>query len=220
MAICIAAAGIAVAQQQSEPEELPVPEERSVLVDPAPKLEPPQLIDEPTVPEVAQPSGQQHRVLDELLPPPLPFAEQDQPNRPRLAAPAAPNLGAPHLGAPMVEQPMRGPRLAPPQGQPLAPAEVHVGAVVVDAVPVRIKDAEKRYPGAVPTTVKVHAPHNPRRGVVLYPSPQFIEVWVPPFPPRKVDYNRDGSEVELDFGDYEVEVHWRRDGRIEVDYDD
>ncbi len=244
--VALAALGIstaALAQQPGDAEELPVPEEKSVLVQPEStnqstnesQLQPPPLLVPPESPETVDDDSLRSRIEQflqfpsrpdaapelERAPPAAPSVPPQQLSNRRLTAPAAPNLGVPNGEAPGVFVPPpadrgNGPLLVNPRVQIAPPVEGIAGR----PAQVRIKDGEKRFPGAVPTTVKVYAPHNPKREAFGLASPQFVEVWVPPFAPREVKRNRDGSEVKLDFGDYEVEVHFRRDGRIEVDYDD
>jgi hypothetical protein len=159
-------------------------------------------------PQFADPQAAPHP----LAAPPLPG---DRPGLPQLL----PQLLEQHV-LPRLEAHLPPPPGGLPPRGPLARGPVVRGPVAGALAPVRVKDREKVHPGGVLTTVEVHAPHNPKREAIGLASPQYVEVVVPPFPPREVKHNRDGSEVKLDFGDYEVKVHFRRDGRIEVDYDD
>ncbi len=229
VSLALAASAMAqeAAQNANNAEELPAPEEKSVLVNREDQLQPPLLLTPPRLPNVR--TAQPERFASP--PPPadggdrVPVTNEPRENGfapQRLVAPAAPNLGSTDFAAgafvPIPVQRANGPLLVNP-GVQVAPQVAAVG-VAGRAAPVRIKDGEKRFPGGVVTTVKVYAPANPKREAFGLASPQFVEVWVPPFAPQEVKRNRDGSEIKLDFGEYEVKVHFRRDGRIEVDYDD
>jgi hypothetical protein len=110
----------------------------------------------------------------------------------------------------------------PPPALPAAPAEppLSYGSVVRQQVAlyphVRVKDADDVAPGALPIVVAVRDPncaHPKAAGVV------FVKVCVPIGAPCKVRVNKRGTELELDYGEYEIEIRSER-GVVTIDYDD
>jgi len=86
---------------------------------------------------------------------------------------------------------------------------------------VRVKDSRNIAPGAAPMLVAVKDPQACKHNCDCCRDRMvFVEVWAPPYgtPRRKV---RDGGrEVELDYGEYEVEIESKHRGYVEIDYDD
>ena len=98
---------------------------------------------------------------------------------------------------------------------------------------VRVEDAEEICYGAVPMVVAVMDPregpwhphynrwrHRHRHyGSTKYAGVPlvFVKVMVPPTPPRRVRVQHE--EIELDYGDYQVNID-AEDGVVEVEYDD
>ena len=97
----------------------------------------------------------------------------------------------------------------------------HVGEIVCCRVPlatvVRVKGADNICRHAVPAVVAVRDPHlcghEPVERVV------YVQVMVPPCPPRKVEISPCRTRVQLCFDDYEVEIT-SKSGVISVEYDD
>jgi hypothetical protein len=79
---------------------------------------------------------------------------------------------------------------------------------------VRIEDADDVHPRAVPAIVAVMAPH---RGARASGALVFVKVLAPPQPPRSVKVKHD--EIELDWGDYEINIE-AEDGVVEIEYED
>lgn len=136
-------------------------------------------------------------------------------------------------------QPIEGPRLVGPRGntrpQPILPdaapqIELRQAPRVVPGMfasfdapvypNVRVKDGRKIAPGSVPALVAVKDPHACKHDCNCCRDRMvFVEVWVPPTRPRfKVEDG--GREVELDYGEYEVEIESKTRGYVVVDYDD
>jgi hypothetical protein len=110
------------------------------------------------------------------------------------------------------------PRVVPaPIPQPLH----HVGEIVGCRVPlvtmVRVRGAENICRHSVPAVVAVRDPnacsHDAFERVV------YVQVMVPPCPPRKIEVSPCHTRVELSFEDYDVEII-SRNGVISVEYDD
>jgi hypothetical protein len=106
-------------------------------------------------------------------------------------------------------------------GYPVAPSFPHqVGEIVDCHVPlatcVRVEDECNIAPNAVPVVVAVRDPntcgHQCQERIV------FVQVFVPPCPPRSIRVTPCHSRVQMDFGQYEVDIK-SRDGMIFVDYD-
>ncbi len=85
---------------------------------------------------------------------------------------------------------------------------------------IRIKDPDHIAPGAIPTVVAVRDPHLCRHKckccaeLVVY-----VEVCLPPCPPRKIRISPCGTYVCMNYGKYQVELTSRND-LITIDYDD
>ena len=97
-----------------------------------------------------------------------------------------------------------------------------LGEIVTCHVPlethVRIKDACRIAPNAVPVIVAVRNPHLGRyrsRGCIE--SLVYVEVLVPPCPPQRVRVSPCRTKVRLDFGKYEVNIV-SRNGFVDIDY--
>lgn len=84
---------------------------------------------------------------------------------------------------------------------------------------VKVEDRHNIHPFAVKEIVRVK---DPRPDCHLCGSPGFvfIEICVPPHCKPEIDIKRkDGSKIEYDYGDYEVEIT-SKNGYVKVDYDD
>lgn len=107
-----------------------------------------------------------------------------------------------------------------PQPRPI-PVPVHqVGEIVRCRVPlatcVRVRGADHICGHFVPAVVAVRDPalceHDVERLV-------YVQVLVPPVPPRKIEVSRCHTRVELCFGELDVEIV-SKNGTISVEYDD
>jgi len=106
-----------------------------------------------------------------------------------------------------------------------APAPIHeIGSFGTCPVPIEphvlVRNAHESAPHAVPVVVAVRNPHLGRygsRGCVE--SLVYVQVFVPPCPLRKLKVSPCRTKIELDYGDYEVEIT-SCDGHIDVEYDD
>lgn len=118
-------------------------------------------------------------------------------------------------------------RLAVQTDLPPAPGAETKGGEAAPAEPitlypnVRYKDLHNVHPCAVKMIVQVKDPCAPKPCGCCRPEPKcvFVEICVPPSGCRKIEISRDGSEVEYDYGHYEVEIK-SKNGVIVVDYDD
>lgn len=93
---------------------------------------------------------------------------------------------------------------------------------VIELFPcVTYEDPQNIHPCAVRTVVAVKDPTCCRhRCDCCQPGCVYVEICVPPCCPYKYDVKRrDGSKVEYDYGDYEIELT-SRNGVVHVDYDD
>ena len=115
--------------------------------------------------------------------------------------------------------PVRSYAPAPPY--PVVPVSPHqVGEIVDCRVPlatcVRIEDECNIAPHAVPVVVAVRDPatcgHQCHERIV------FVEVFVPPCPPRLIRVSPCHSRVTMDFGEYQVDLK-SQNGIIVIDYD-
>ncbi|MFO1003643.1 MAG: hypothetical protein U0936_25195 [Planctomycetaceae bacterium] len=106
-------------------------------------------------------------------------------------------------------------------GYQTAPVFPHQIGEIVDchvplATSVRVEDECKIAPNAVPVVVAVRDPkmctHDVMERVV------FVQVFVPPCPPRSMEISPCHTRVKMDFGMYEVDIK-SKDGLIVVDYD-
>lgn len=84
---------------------------------------------------------------------------------------------------------------------------------------VRIEDAHKIAPNAVPVVVAVRDPHLPPHHTGCATGIVYVEVCVPPCPMRSLKISPCRTRIRMDFGDYEVDIRSTRD-QIVVDYDD
>ena len=101
------------------------------------------------------------------------------------------------LYAPASQTSHYGPSYGPVAGPPVLPGP---------RVPVRYKDLKNIAPCAVPQTVCV----NGECGV------QYVDICAPE---GCVDVKRKRNKTVFDYGEYQVEIHNKRDGLV-VDYDD
>jgi hypothetical protein len=146
-----------------------------------------------------------------------------------LAAVGLPRLTAAEEPLPEPPKPPRSAKL-----QPLPPAPEPVPAPALPSVPVeglsfgsiltepvalyphvRVKDADDMAPGAVPVFVAVRDPNCGRGPAGLV----FVKVCVPTCPLCKVRVKKGGAEVELDYGEYEIDVR-SRNGVVTIEYED
>jgi hypothetical protein len=105
-----------------------------------------------------------------------------------------------------------------PQAAPVFPHQI--GEIVDCQVPlatcVRVEDECNIAPNAVPVVVAVRDPkmcvHDVVERVV------FVQVFVPPCPPRCIHISPCHTRVTMDFGMYEVDIK-SKDGMIVIDYD-
>jgi len=115
-------------------------------------------------------------------------------------------------------QPPAEPVPPPPPSAAVVERPLTYGSIVSDSVSlypyVRVKDADDMCPDGVSVVIAVRDP-NCRRGETGF---VFVKVCVPPCNGR-VRVNKWGTEVELDYGEYEVEIK-SRNGLVTVDYDD
>ena len=84
---------------------------------------------------------------------------------------------------------------------------------------VRVKDRKNIHPYARPVVIAVRNPNACKHTCSCCTEPVYIEVLAPPCPLEDVDVSRDGTRIELDYGDYEVDITSRK-GVVTVDYDD
>ena len=139
--------------------------------------------------------------------------------QPILTAPqVAPVPTVPQLPpVPQYRQPLPapGPALTAPQG--FDPFAYEFGQIMDCPVPlytnVLVKDRCNIAPNAVPIVVCARDP-NCTRG-----SRVFVQIFVPPCPPRKVRCYNGGRNIDYVYPGYEVNVRSRA-GKIIVDYDD
>lgn len=152
-------------------------------------------------------------------PPPLIIPEAPAPVRSYRVAPAP--VRVPVLPAPT--RPILVPGL-PRVERPVVPVhDFDFGDIVTCRVPmftrVKVKDRDNIHPHARHVTVAVKNPNACRHSCSCCTEPVYIDICVPPCPLRDVDVSRDGSRIELDYGDYEVDIT-SRNGVVTVDYDD
>jgi hypothetical protein len=118
-----------------------------------------------------------------------------------------------------------GPAILPGAVEELPPPAADPAPLVTPAPSV------SRYPSYSPAPVRYPTMHEfirsfrPAAGnyevVLIHPSthhPVRVAFTLPYGQPRKVRLERD--EFEYDYGKFEVEVEFKRDGRVTVDYDD
>jgi hypothetical protein len=117
--------------------------------------------------------------------------------------------------------------LPPVQSYPAAPrfpsvdAYPHqIGEIVDCHVPlatcVRVEDECNIAPHAVPIVVAVRDPQSCHRGCQERVS--FVQIFVPPCPPREIRVSPCRTRLRMDFGQYEVDIK-SGNGMIVVDYD-
>ena len=103
-------------------------------------------------------------------------------------------------------------------------AEFGYGDIVDCPVPlfsrVKVRDRDNIHPRAVDIVIAVKDPNTCRHACTCCEKRSvFVPLCVPPCPLEKVKVSRDGTRMELDYGDYEVDIT-SRGGLITVDYDD
>lgn len=123
--------------------------------------------------------------------------------------------------------PAPGIELAP--GEYIVPTPEGEGHTPVPAAPVglyhRVKyeDLDNVHPCAVKMVVQVKDPCPAPRDPCSKCEPParfvLVEICVPPCGCKEVKVSRDGSKVEYDYGDYEVEIKSKK-GIVVVNYDD
>jgi len=102
------------------------------------------------------------------------------------------------------------------------PPTVVENVQVIELYPhVRYKDLDNVHPRGVPTIVAVKDPGCcDKKCECSEPGCVYVEICVPPCGEPKFDVKRsDGSKVEYDYGDYEIEITSKK-GVVTVDYDD
>lgn len=145
------------------------------------------------------------------------------------------------IGMPLTASAQEGPALAPtpeleyrtplpselpvlPRPNTVRPTPVHpTTRVVAQPIPlfphVKVEDRKNIHPFAVKEIVRVKDPR-PNCHACGSPGYVFIEICVPPHCRPEIDIKRkDGSKVEYDYGDYEVEIT-SKNGYVKIDYDD
>jgi hypothetical protein len=85
---------------------------------------------------------------------------------------------------------------------------------------IRVKDPDHIAPDAVPTVVAVRDPNLCRHKCkCCIESVVYVEVCLPPCPPRKLRISPCGTYICMNYGKYQVELTSRK-GLITIDYDD
>lgn len=133
---------------------------------------------------------------------------------PRLPAPPVPVLPVPRVNGPALP----GPAVLDPH------TRFDYGELIECEVPlftrVRVKDRDNIHPRSVDLVIAVKDPNTCERSCTCCEKRSvFVPICVPPCSPERIKVSRDGSRIELDYGDYEVDISSRR-GLVTVDYDD
>lgn len=143
----------------------------------------------------------------------------------RLAIPRQPQVVP---AGPAIRQPV-GPPIVAPDGKPvevLPPPKPAAGAdgIVEPAAGAPIVEVPMP-PPRPPTHAEFASAFRPAAGqyevVLMHPNsraPVKVCFTLPPGCPKKVRVERD--ELEFDYGKYEVEIRFKRDGRVSVEYND
>lgn len=109
-----------------------------------------------------------------------------------------------------------------PAGPSIHALPHQIGEIVDCIVPlatcVRVEDAHKIAPNAVPVVVAVRDPNLPPHVEGCVHSVVFVEVCVPPCPLRSLTISPCKTRIKMDFGQYEVDIR-STGGVIRVDYD-
>ena len=85
---------------------------------------------------------------------------------------------------------------------------------------VEYDDREDSHPRGVKRLVAVRDPRSCRKPCdCCEPGLVFVEVCVPPHGCPKVKHSKDLRKIELDYGEYEIEIA-SEDGEVEVEYED
>lgn len=109
-----------------------------------------------------------------------------------------------------------------PAGPVIHALPYEIGEIVDCVVPlatcVRVEDADRIAPGAVPVVVAVRDPNLPPHVAGCVHSVVFVEVCVPPCPMRSLTISPCKTRIKMDFGQYEVDIR-SAGGTICVDYD-
>lgn len=146
-----------------------------------------------------------------------------RPTTPLLLAPivadyAEPTPVPPAPTGPTPTAPAPQPSILPvPEGgeafQPITPIPYEGESVSILYPHVRYKDLKNVAKCAVPMIVAVPHPCKPC-------CCTYVKICVPPNCRPRIVCKHHGREIEYQFGSYEVEIKTKRDGTIEVDYDD
>ena len=110
------------------------------------------------------------------------------------------------------------------QGFPISHQLVshQLGDIITCPVPlatcVRVEDAHRIAPNAVPVIVAVRDPHLPPHHTGCQEQLVYVEVFVPPCPLRRLTVSPCRTRIKMDFGHHEVDL-CSRNGLIVVDYD-
>jgi len=142
---------------------------------------------------------------------------------PPAPAPGSAVLGTPYQPTPILSAPsFRQPNVIPPVQ--MVHATHQIGEIIDCPVPlatcIRIKDPDHIAPDAIPTVVAVRDPNLCRHKCdCCVERVVYIEVCLPPCPPRKLRISPDGTYVCMNYGKYQVELTSRK-GLITIDYDD
>lgn len=118
-------------------------------------------------------------------------------------------------------QPVAPVTVLPPVNQsPVITMPYEIGEIVDCPVPlatcVKVEDECDMAPNAVPTIIAVRDPNAPVDH--CHPQMVYVQICVPPCPPRSLKISPCQTEIKLDYGRYDVEIK-SRNGVIVVDYD-
>lgn len=143
---------------------------------------------------------------------------------PRIRVPSLYNHGPSLLEAPYPAAPAPVGSLYVPGASVNPLARFGYGDIVDCPVPlfarVRVRDRDNIHPRAVDIVVAVKDPNACSHACTCCTNRTvFVPLCVPPCPLEKVKVSRDGTRMELDYGDYEIDIT-SRNGLVTVDYDD
>jgi hypothetical protein len=161
-------------------------------------------------------------VADEVVPG-TPVAVLDQPVEPAAQLTAKSVLTPVSFRRQVPPAPTGGPLLAPePASAASEPVPAAAAPQVIELYPcVQYSDGDNVHPCAVHTVVAVKDPTCCSHPCdCCQPACVYVEICVPPNCTYCYDVKRhDGSKVEYDYGDYEIEIT-SRNGVVYLDYDD
>ena len=124
------------------------------------------------------------------------------------------------LPAPYVDPGVADPVIGPPV---VTGRHCQIGEFVTHPVPlfdcVRVEDRDNVHPAALPAVIAVRDPRLPSHLPASLAPPVFVEICVPPCECNRVRISRNGSRIDLDYGEYEIQITSSR-GRVSIDYDD